>query len=197
MRVKAFNPQQNTRDGANSIRAHSGASFAAMPVEDGAQIVAESVDADVIGIDEIFMIDGIVEAVRKLVAAKKKVVMATLDMDSEGNVWESVGQILGMAQEVVKCPAVCTSCKHDAYYTFRRAGAPDARVARRRRQLLRAALLHLLGRGSAGEGVGTGTGRLLRRLPAPAGLGGVGWSAHIARTFWDMQRNWTGAGSPL
>lgn len=128
VRVKAFNPRQNTRAGVDLIRAHSGASFPAVPVDHGSEIVEACGDADVIGIDEIFMIDGIVDAVRRLVELRKKVVMATLDMDSEGGVWESVGQVLGMAQEVVKCPAVCTSCKHDAYYTFRRPGAPDARV---------------------------------------------------------------------
>lgn len=127
VRVKAFQPAANTRDG-DRIRAHSGASFPAIPVADGRAIVEEGGDADVIGIDEVFMIEGIVDAVRRLMSMRKKVVMATLDMDSEGNVWEPVGQILGMAQEVQKCPAVCTSCKHDAYYTYRRPGAPSDRV---------------------------------------------------------------------
>lgn len=127
VRVKAFQPAKNTRDGA-MIRSHSGASFPAIPAESAQTILDEGGDADVIGIDEVFMMDGIVEVVQRLMAMNKKIVMATLDMDSDGNVWEPVGQILGMAQEVQKCPAVCTSCKHDAYYTFRRAGAPEDRV---------------------------------------------------------------------
>lgn len=126
--VKAFTPFRNERDGKDQIRSHSGGSFPATPVKHGQQILEECVDIDVVGIDELFMIEGIAETVRKLVHLEKKVVMATLDMDSDGNVWEPVGQVLGMAEEVVKCPAVCTECKRDAYYTFRLPEAPSDRV---------------------------------------------------------------------
>lgn len=126
--VKAFNPRVNHRAAVDEIRAHSGAAFPAIPVEDGKQVLEEAYDAEVVGIDEVFMIPGIVDAVRTLMSLKKKIVIATLDMDSEGNVWESVGQILGMAQEIVKCPAVCSTCKRDAHYTFRRAEAPNERI---------------------------------------------------------------------
>lgn len=127
VRVLAFQPAQNTRDG-DRIRAHSGASFPARPVASGTEILAHADHVDVVGIDEIFMIKGVVDAVRALNALGKKVVMATLDMDSDGNVWEPVGQVLGFAEEVVKCPAVCAVCKHDAYYTYRIPEAPQDRL---------------------------------------------------------------------
>ncbi len=126
--AKAFNPRQNKRGAIDEIRAHSGATFPAIPVEHGKQIVEEAYDVEVVGIDEIFMIPGIVEAIRTLNQLKKKIVIATLDMDSEGVVWESVGQVLGMAQQVEKCPAVCATCKRDAYYTYRRPDAPNDRI---------------------------------------------------------------------
>jgi thymidine kinase len=126
--VKAFNPNVNQRTAVDEIKAHSGAAFPAIPVASGEEVLAKAYDAEVVGIDEVFMIPGIVDAVRTLVSLKKKIVIATLDMDSEGSVWESVGQILGMAQEVVKCPAVCATCKRDAYYTFRRPDAPNERI---------------------------------------------------------------------
>ena len=128
VRVRAFTPATNTRDGELEIRSHSGASFPATSIAHAEEIVERADELDVVGIDEIFMLDGVPEAVRELTRLGKKIVMATLDMDSDGNIWESVGQILGMAEEVVKCPAVCTVCKHDAYYTFRRPDAPSARV---------------------------------------------------------------------
>lgn len=128
VRVRAFTPAQNTRDGEQQIRAHSGASFPAVRVAHAEEIVEQSGEFDVVGIDEIFMLEGIADAVRELNRLGKKVVMATLDMDSDGQIWEPVGQVLGMAEEIVKCPAVCSACKKDAYYTFRRADAPRDRV---------------------------------------------------------------------
>lgn len=127
VRVAAFTPSRNVRD-RGTIRAHSGASFPAEVVSHGQEIVERADGFDVVGIDEIFMLEGVVEAVAELVRLRKKVVCATLDMDSEGRVWESVGQVLGMAEEIVKCPAVCAVCKHDAYYTFRRPDAPSSRL---------------------------------------------------------------------
>ncbi len=128
VRVRAFTPARNTRDGKKVIRAHSGASFPATSVTHAEEVVAASSELDVVGIDEIFMLEGIAEGVREISRLGKKIVMATLDMDSDGQIWEPVGQVLGMAEEIVKCPAVCSVCKKDAYYTFRRADAPNARV---------------------------------------------------------------------
>ena len=128
VRVLAFSPSMNTRDGENTISSHSGGSFPALRVEKAESILEYADQADVIGIDEIFMLSDIAPVVRKLMGLRKKIVMATLDMDSEGKVWDPVGEVLGLAEEVVKCPAVCTQCKHDAYYTFRLPEAPNDRV---------------------------------------------------------------------
>ena len=126
--VIAFNPVTNTRSAINSITSHSGSSFPATSVASGDEILALVRGHEVVGIDEIFLLPGGVTAVRQLMAQGKKIVVATLDMDSEGRVWEPVAELLGIAEEVVKCPAVCAACKRDAYYTFRRGGAPSQRV---------------------------------------------------------------------
>lgn len=127
----AFNPAKNDRYGANSeVHSHSGGSFPAVAVRSGAEIL-EHVKREgpkLVGIDEFFMIEGALDAVRALRRAGTRVVIATLDMDSEGRAWESVGDLLGIAEEVVKCPAVCASCKADAYFTFRKGIAPTERV---------------------------------------------------------------------
>lgn len=128
--TQAFNAARNRRYGTNDIRAHSGASYPAIAIEHGDEIldhVAES-DPRVVGIDEFFMIDGGLEAVRAMMRDQRKIVVATLDMDSAGRVWEPVGQLLAIAEEVVKCPAVCARCKKDAFFTFRKGGAPGDRV---------------------------------------------------------------------
>jgi thymidine kinase len=126
--VIAFNPSVNQRGPSDRITTHSGASFPAHSVADGGELLEHAEEAEVVGIDEIFLLPGGVAAVRELMNQRKKVVVATLDMDSEGRVWESVAELLGLAEEVVKCPAVCAVCKKDAYYTFRRGDAPPERV---------------------------------------------------------------------
>lgn len=128
VRVLAFNPNANTRGDVNELRSHSGATFPAIAVESAHEILERADEADVVGIDEIFMIPGIASCVRELKARGKKIVIATLDMDSEGKVWEAVGDVLGMAEEIVKCPAVCSACKKDAYYSYRLPEAPQQRV---------------------------------------------------------------------
>ena len=126
--VTRFNPATNTRGAINSITSHSGSSFPATSVASGDEILALVRGHEVVGVDEIFLLPGGVAAVRQLMAQHKKIVVATLDMDSEGRVWEPVAELLGIAEEVVKCPAVCALCKRDAYYTFRRGDAPAQRI---------------------------------------------------------------------
>jgi len=129
VKVRAFTPAANTRDApAGFIRTHSGAAFPALVVSDGAELLEKVGDAQVVGLDEFFMLPGALDAVKRLTAVEVKVVVATLDLDSEGRVWEEVGELLALAEEVVKCPAVCQVCKKDAYFTFRKATAPRDRV---------------------------------------------------------------------
>lgn len=128
--VLAFNPGRNQRYGTTDIKAHSGAHFPAIAVETGEEIlqICKERDPAVVGIDEFFMIPDAIVAVRALLDRRAKVVVATLDMDSEAKVWSSVTELMGVAEEIVKCPAVCASCKGDAYYTFRKGMAPSPRV---------------------------------------------------------------------
>ena len=128
--VLAFNPRRNQRYGSTDITAHSGAHFPAIPVENGEEIVQVCRERDpaVVGIDEFFMIPDAMVAVNALLKRQAKIVVATLDMDSEAKVWSSVAELMGVAEEIVKCAAVCSSCKADAYYTFRKGMAPSPRV---------------------------------------------------------------------
>ncbi len=128
--VLAVQPKANLRYQTHDLRAHSGASFPAHPIEHGEELseLVRRLEPQVVGIDEFFMIPGAVQAVQRLMAQKCKVVVATLDMDAEARVWEEVAQLLGLAEEVHKCPAVCARCKSDAYYSFKKAGMPKERV---------------------------------------------------------------------
>jgi thymidine kinase len=158
--VAAFNPVHNNRAGVDRITSQSGAWFPAQTIETGQQILELSRDAEVVGIDEFFMIREAVTAVRELMRRKVKVVVATLDMDSDGLVWEPVSELLGLAQEVIKCPAVCAVCKHDAYYTFRRAKAPAGRLLVGATDYYEPRCFECWGRGQAEKSAASGPGSL-------------------------------------
>ncbi len=89
--VVAFNPAANTRHASHEIVAHSGARFPATPVERGAEILKHAERADVVGIDEIYMIPEIAAAVRTLEQFGKQIEIATLGMDSDGRVRVGAG----------------------------------------------------------------------------------------------------------
>jgi len=128
IKVIAFTPELNSRPKDQVLETHSGASFPAVRVKNGEELLKKAQGYQVVGLDEFFMLPGALKAVKELIKRDVKVVIATLDMDSEGIPWEEVGELLSIAQEVVKCPAVCQVCKKDAYYTFRKPDAPKSRV---------------------------------------------------------------------
>ena len=54
-----------------------------------------------------------------LVNAGKRVIVAGLDMDSDGVPFGPMGDVMAMAEQVTKLTAVCEVCGDDATHTFR------------------------------------------------------------------------------
>ena len=78
-------------------------------------------DADFIAIDEVQFFDStIVPAVLRLLKKGTTVVAAGLDLDSDGNPFGPMPQLLALADHVEKHLAVCTVCDEPANRTFRK-----------------------------------------------------------------------------
>ena len=117
--VKLFKHSLDTRYG-DGIVSHDGHSMPATKVSSPAEILALSINVDVIGIDEAQFFDGkIVDAVQQLADQGKRVVIAGLDKDYLGRPFGPMPDLLAIADEVVKLTAVCSVCGAPATFTVR------------------------------------------------------------------------------
>jgi thymidine kinase len=133
--VKSFKPKIDDRYAANEITTHIGASHPAIPVSSGADIVqyVENMTAlhqkvDSVAVDEFFMIPNVAAATISLFQSGINIYVSTLQLNSVPIAYTEVSKILPWATEIVVCPAVCTICGDDAYYTYKKGGDPNAAI---------------------------------------------------------------------
>ena len=63
-----------------------------------------------------------------LVGAGKRVMVAGLDMDSDGVPFGSMGSVMAMAESITKLRAVCEVCGEDATHTYRRKDCDTSQI---------------------------------------------------------------------
>ena len=122
--VVAFKPMLDERYSSVEICTHNGGRIPAVAVKSGDDIIRsiESGDsnADVIAIDEAFMIEGVADATLQLFRKGKTIVVSSLQLSATGNVFTEVRDMMPWATKIEICPAVCTITGQDAYYTHRK-----------------------------------------------------------------------------
>ena len=130
--VKSFKPHIDDRYSSDEITTHIGASLKAIPVSTGADILQKvypmQEEINSVAIDEFFMINGAAEAAIHLFQSGINIYVSTLQLDSNPVAYTEVSKILPWATEIVVCPAVCTVCGDDAYYTYKKGGDPNAAI---------------------------------------------------------------------
>ena len=75
---------------------------------------------DVIAVDEAFMIPGVSWVLTDLFKKGKTIVVSSLDLSATGKAFEEIEALFPWATHIEKCPAVCTICNEDAYYTHKK-----------------------------------------------------------------------------
>jgi thymidine kinase len=126
--VLAFKPDVDKRYGEESINTHTGGKISAIRVSSGKEIttaVLEKVEtgsADIIAVDEAFMIPGSAKALIELFNKGFTVLISTLQLCSDGTSYEEIKEMMPWATKIEICPAVCTTCGADAFYTFKKGG---------------------------------------------------------------------------
>ncbi len=131
--VQVFVPSRDDRHGVGNIVSHS-----SLNLEDFVGTTATALDnahelfkrvrhnTSVVGIDEVqFFGPEIVPNVLQLVESGRRVYVAGLDLDFQGNPFGAVPHLLAVADEVVKCKAVCVVCKKNAGRTYRTVDSKD------------------------------------------------------------------------
>ena len=121
--IIAFKPKIDDRYSEASITTHSGASMPAEIVNSGREVMnfmKHHNQYDVVAVDEAFMLKGISKSLIALFKQGKTIVVSSLDLSATGNDFEEITAMFPWATHIEKCPAVCTVCGADAYYTHKK-----------------------------------------------------------------------------
>ena len=107
---------------------HDLASMPALPTKDLRNIDNVSHNYDVIGIDEGQFFNDIAHYCEKWAQTGKTVIVAALDATFQRKPFNSILQLVPLAEKVTKLTAVCTDCAADAAFTARTTKETDVEV---------------------------------------------------------------------
>lgn len=119
-KVEIFKPTIDTRYHNQKIVSHSEREIRSTPVNFANDIILLAGDCDVVGIDEAqFFDEAIVEVCNALANSGKRVIVAGLDMDYEGNPFGPMPNLLAVAEFVTKVHAICAATGELASFSYR------------------------------------------------------------------------------
>ncbi|NUM89752.1 MAG: thymidine kinase, partial [Bdellovibrionales bacterium] len=109
--VVVFKPTIDDRYSQDSVGSHSGQRLRSFQVHKSEEIPPLVGDAAVVGIDEAQFFDAnLPEVVERLANRGIRVVVAGLDMDYRGKPFGPMPELMAMAEDVKKLPAICVVC---------------------------------------------------------------------------------------
>jgi thymidine kinase len=119
-KVEIFKPTVDKRYHESDVVSHNDNAIRSTPVQFAEDIILLAGDCDVVGIDEVQFFDNrIVHVAISLANSGKRVILAGLDMDFEGNPFEPMPQLLAVSEYVTKVHAICMKCGDLAAYSYR------------------------------------------------------------------------------
>lgn len=119
-KVEIFKPAIDIRYDDEDVVSHNKTAIRSTPVQFASDIILLCGDSDVVGIDEAqFFDDQIVDVCRKLANNGKRVIVAGLDMDSNGKPFGPMPNLLAIAEFVTKLHAICTISGSLASFSYR------------------------------------------------------------------------------
>ncbi len=104
------------------VVSHDGTKLDAQPINsvDDILSIAQAVDADVVGIDEVqFFPNTVINIICQLVENNRRVIVAGLDLDFRGVPFGPMPLLLAIADKITKLQAICSLCGVDAHFTQR------------------------------------------------------------------------------
>lgn len=120
-RVAIFKPKIDNRYSDDHIVSHSELKIPSKVVSSPREILENSLEAQVIGIDEAqFFDETLVQVCQKLANMGKRVIVAGLDQDYRGKPFEPIPQLLAVAEYITKTHAICVVCGNPANHTQRK-----------------------------------------------------------------------------
>ena len=128
-KVVVFKPVIDDRYAYNKVTSHSGADYAAYPINHSSEIYGFiDNEVDVVGIDEAqFFDDGIVAVAQTLADRGLRVIVTGLDTDFRGEPFACMPEMIVKADKVDKLSAICVQCGEAATRTQRLVNGLPAR----------------------------------------------------------------------
>tara|TARA_B100000768_G_scaffold127486_1_gene118089 strand:+ start:346 stop:924 length:579 start_codon:yes stop_codon:yes gene_type:complete len=119
-------PITDVRYSENKVVSHDSNEIISNPVKSSKEILQLSKDVDVVALDEAqFFDNGIVDVCNQLANSGKRVIVAGLDMDYEGNPFGPMPNLMAIAEFVTKVHAICTKTGNLANYSHRISKSKD------------------------------------------------------------------------
>ena len=118
LKVKVFKPEIDIRYDVSKVVSHNANKIESTPIAKAKEILALSNNVQVVGIDEAqFFDEEIIEVSEFLANRGIRVIVAGLNMDSDGNPFGPMPELLAKADYITKLHAVCVQCGSPAQYT--------------------------------------------------------------------------------
>lgn len=133
-KILAFKPKIDNRYHKENITTHWGGHSSAINVTSGAAISREAIESfgnknsGVIAVDEAFMIPGAGSHLVELFKKGYTILVSSLQISSDFTPYEEMQIMMPYATKVEVCPAICTQCNADAYYTEKVGGRSDHEI---------------------------------------------------------------------
>ena len=125
-KILIFKPSTDVRYSESKVVSHDSNEIISKSVSSSKEIIQLSKDIDVVALDEAqFFDDGVVDACNELANGGKRVIVAGLDMDYEGNPFGPMPNLMAIAEFVTKVHAICTKTGNLANYSHRISKSKD------------------------------------------------------------------------
>lgn len=150
-KVLMIKPALDTRYHQTNVVSHDNNMIDSVPVINPNEIFDHLKSEQVIGIDEAqFFDDSLVEVVLRLTKLHKRVIIAGLDLDSNGQPFGPMPELMARAEYVTKVHAICMKCGDIASFTFKRV-KNDKQVELGAKELYEARCRHCFDEGMAAQ----------------------------------------------
>lgn len=126
--IKVFKPKLDNRYDSVNIVSHNKTNLESIVIEKSSDLnefIKANNTPDVIAIEEVqFLDDGIIPIIKNLISRNIRVIVSGLELDSFGNPFGPMPELLCLADDILKLKAIC-SCGENATRTFRKSKNND------------------------------------------------------------------------
>ena len=120
LKIVVIKPELDTRYDNTKVVSHDLNKVESKTVKSSNEILNLANDSKVVAIDEAqFFDDDLILVCNKLANKGKRVIIAGLDMDFQGEPFGIMPKLLAIAEYVTKVHAICIECGEIANYSFR------------------------------------------------------------------------------